>query len=536
MASLIAATAARKVARPSILTSRSSFEARIRSPRAPSERRAIGPIRPGPPRVSSCGPGPIAEEARRSPVRVVDHAAEHLGADDEHGPCPPGLDLRRRKREGGEEARAGGADVEGPRRPGSEPARDQRRRVRQQPVRGAGRDQDQVEVGGHRTRRARAHRSRPRRPGRPGVSPFTRRRRWIPVREEIHSESTPSGPASSSFSTTRSGSEAATAAIPGPAVRFAPLVAAPVARATSPSGSTSEESTSHCCPGESSGKGRLPVRDDLDLGAVDRPFGRARRAPFRARRPGSASRRAGSSFVSTAVQRIGLTSEAPASRARRRAKKSALVEETTGASGRSERRSRRAPRGRHPRPRPSPRCGRRRRPRASWRARPESLAAASASSIRVQRAGEDELLRGVLVGQRQAVLGGERLGAIAVGADGEHAAGLAGASRIVHDPAPGHDDPQAVGVVDRSGGGEGTDLAERVAGEVIRQPAGRAAHSPRSRRSRRPAGRRPCPPTCARRDPRRPARRQAQGGRGGDPRRASRLDGVPDPLTRKEDR
>src|SRR3954454_9444669 len=105
------------------------------------------------------------------------------------------------------------------------------------------------------------------------VSPLTRRRRWMPVREEIHSEATPSGAASSSFSTTRSGSAAGTAALPGAAACFPPFRAgaAPVARATRPSGSTSEESTSHCCPGESSGKGRLPVREGLDLDLVQRP-------------------------------------------------------------------------------------------------------------------------------------------------------------------------------------------------------------------------------------------------------------------------
>ena len=84
-----------------------------------------------------------------------------------------------------------------------------------------------------------------------------------------------------------------------------------------------------------------------------------------------------------------------------------------------------------------------------------------------QRPGEDELLRRVLVRQGQAVFGGERLGAIAVRADGEHAAGLPRAGHIGHDPAARHDDPQPVGVVDRSGGGEGADLTQRVAGEVL---------------------------------------------------------------------
>src|SRR3954447_9475803 len=103
------------------------------------------------------------------------------------------------------------------------------------------------------------------------VSPLTRRRRWMPVRDEIHSESTPSGAASSSFSTTRSGRAAAMAAMPGAALRFAPFVFTPVARATSPSGSTSEASTSHCCPGERSGKSRLPGGNGLGLGAIERP-------------------------------------------------------------------------------------------------------------------------------------------------------------------------------------------------------------------------------------------------------------------------
>ena len=43
-----------------------------------------------------CGPGPIAEEARGPAVGVVDDSAQHLGADDEHSPSPPGLELRRR--------------------------------------------------------------------------------------------------------------------------------------------------------------------------------------------------------------------------------------------------------------------------------------------------------------------------------------------------------------------------------------------------------------------------------------------------------
>src|SRR5262245_6682331 len=91
----------------------------------------------------------------------------------------------------------------------------------------------------------------------------------MPVREEIQFASTFRGRASSSFSTTRSGSQAATEAIPGPDVRFDPFMA-PVARATRPSGSTSEASTSNCCSGPSSGKGGLPARQRLSLRPVDR--------------------------------------------------------------------------------------------------------------------------------------------------------------------------------------------------------------------------------------------------------------------------
>src|SRR5262249_39184711 len=67
------------------------------------------------------------------------------------------------------------------------------------------------------------------------------------------------------------GRAAATAATPGPVVCRAPFSLAPVARATSASGSTRVESTSQSCPGRSSGKGRLPARQGLSLGAVDRP-------------------------------------------------------------------------------------------------------------------------------------------------------------------------------------------------------------------------------------------------------------------------
>src|SRR3954449_10053650 len=90
----------------------------------------------------------------------------------------------------------------------------------------------------------------------------------MPVREEIQFESTPRGRSSSSFSTTRSGSQAAIAAMPGPDVLFDPFVA-PVARATRSSGSTSEEFTSHCWSGPSSGKGRIPARERLGLSVVD---------------------------------------------------------------------------------------------------------------------------------------------------------------------------------------------------------------------------------------------------------------------------
>ena len=57
---------------------------------------------------------------------------------------------------------------------------------------------------------------------------------------------------------------------------------------------------------------------------------------------------------------------------------------------------------------------------------------------------------------------------LTVAAHGEHAAGLAAIGRLLHEAAAGDHDAEAIGVVDRARRRQRADLAERVAGEVLR--------------------------------------------------------------------
>src|SRR5215218_5944120 len=302
------------------------------------------------------------------------------------------------------------------------------------------------------------------------LSPLTRRRRSTPVREAIQSESIPSGAAISSFSTTRSGSAVAIEAIPAELVRRPLLrrgsseaaVEEPaicrVSRATSPSGSTSEASTSKSCSQGSSGNGPLPARDGLYLCALDRPTNEAGEdlarpdveeathaelpEPSRDGRPADRAGQGGGQGVPRVL--VEEVRGHGRDHGRRGAAELDLVERR--AEGTGARLHRGSVEGA--------------RDREALRANARGLGSGESGLDAQLWSGEHELLRRVLVGDDQAVLVGERLGARPIRPDGEHAAGLRSPGRVLHRPPARDDDPQPGPVVERTRGRQGADLAE----------------------------------------------------------------------------
>ena len=94
------------------------------------------------------GTGAVAEDDRGRAIVGVDHARHQVGADHQHGGGPARLDLAGGDRERGDEAAAGGADVEGAGAGGAELGRDLGRGGGSELVVGDGRDQHEVELGG----------------------------------------------------------------------------------------------------------------------------------------------------------------------------------------------------------------------------------------------------------------------------------------------------------------------------------------------------------------------------------------------------
>ncbi len=215
------ATAARKVARPSIRTLFSSWEAVTAREPLPSARSADRPDRAGASGDDDGRSGAVAEQPGRAPVVEVEHAAHQLGADREHRPRAPRLRSPRRR------ARA-------PRESRCRPRRRRSRRRDSAPIRSAtsgaafGTRSSAVEVAtrirstsaGARCRRARAPcRRRRRRARRAVASADACRRSRTPVRVAIQSPSTPRRAAISSFATTALGQGRGDRGDPGAAWR-----------------------------------------------------------------------------------------------------------------------------------------------------------------------------------------------------------------------------------------------------------------------------------------------------------------------------
>ena len=201
------ATAARKVARPSMRTRFSSCEAVTARDPAPSARSRIGPIRAAPPGTTTAAPAPSPNRpavrgSSRSSTRLISSAPitrVTLGA--------PGLGRRGGQLERREEAGAGGADVDRARARGADAARRPAAR-RSGPARRGSRSRP----GSGRRRRDRPRRARARAPPASAASSASVVARGRvaaledPGARAIQSPSTPSRAAISSLATTRSGS------------------------------------------------------------------------------------------------------------------------------------------------------------------------------------------------------------------------------------------------------------------------------------------------------------------------------------------
>ncbi len=92
------------------------------------------------------GAGAVAEEAGGAAVVEIEHAAHEVGADDERVTRAAAVEHARREAEGGDEAGAGRADVEGLGVMEAERVRDERRGVRHHLVGRRRRDEDEVDL------------------------------------------------------------------------------------------------------------------------------------------------------------------------------------------------------------------------------------------------------------------------------------------------------------------------------------------------------------------------------------------------------